>query len=37
LEQCIIDKSFQRYQLKSAKNNAKIDAGKRAKRVIFKV
>ena len=36
LEQCIDDKSFQRYELKLVKRNAKIEAGKRAKEVIFK-
>lgn len=37
LEQCIDDKSFQRYELKIVKRNLKIEAGKRAKEVIFKV
>ena len=36
LEQCIDDKSFQRYELKLVKRNAKIEAGKRAKEVVYK-
>ena len=36
MEQCIEDKSFQRYELKLVKRNAKIEGGKRAKEVIYK-
>ena len=36
LEQYIKDKSYQRYELKLAKRTAKIEAGKRAKEVVYK-
>lgn len=36
LEQCIDDKSLHRYELKLVKRKAKIEAGKRAKEVIYK-
>lgn len=36
LEKCIDNKSFQRYELKLVKRDAKIEAGKRAKQVIYK-